>query len=57
MDSITINITKNKKKFNIGDYVDLISYERGIDDFAKQCCTISNEVLTSISYRVKRIYK
>ena len=57
MDSITINITKNKKKFNIGDYVDLISYERGIDDFAKQCCTISNEVLTSISHRVKRIYK
>ena len=44
-------------KFNIGDYVDLISYERGIDDFAKQCSTISNEVLTSISNRVKRIYK
>lgn len=56
MDSITIDISKSNKLFKIGKYVDVINYSHGIDDFAKQCNTISNEILTSISNRVQRIY-
>ena len=57
MDTITIDITKNRSRFKIGNYVDVINYTHGIDEFAKQCDTISNEILTNISSRVKRIYK
>ena len=57
MDTITIDITKNRSRFKIGNYVDVINYTHGVDEFAKQCDTISNEILTNISSRVKRIYK
>ena len=57
MDSITIDISKSCKLFKIGQYVEIINYSHGIDKLAKQCKTISNEILTSISNRVQRIYK
>ena len=57
MDSITIDISKSCKLFKIGQYVEIINYSHGIDELAKQCETISNEILTSISNRVQRIYK
>ncbi len=57
MDSITIDITKNKKIFKIGKYVEILNYKHGIDTLAKECDTISNEILTSISKRVERIYQ
>ena len=57
MDSITIDISKSCKLFKIGQYVEIINYLHGIDELAKQCETISNEILTSISNRVQRIYK
>ena len=56
MDSITIDITKSKKTFKIGDYIEVINYDHTIDKLAKQSGTISNEILTSITKRVKRIY-
>ena len=56
MDSITIEITKSKKTFKVGYYVEVINYDHTIDDLAKQSGTISNENLTSITKRVKRIY-
>ena len=57
MDSITIDISKSCKLFKLGQYVEIINYSHGIDELAKQCETISNEILTSISNRVQRIYK
>ena len=57
MDSITIDISKSCKLFKIGQYVEIINYSHGIDELAKKCETISNEILTSISNRVQRIYK
>ena len=56
MDSITIDITKLSYKLKVGLYVDFINFENGIEDFAKQCNTLSNEVITSIGNRAKRIY-
>ena len=56
MDTITIDISKNKKIFRTGEYVELINYKYNIDDLGKQCKTISHEILTSISNRVKRVY-
>ena len=44
------------KIFNVGNLVDLINYKYDIEVFAKECGTISNEILTSISNRVKRVY-
>ena len=38
-------------------FVELINYENDIEKLAKSCGTISNEILTSISNRVKRVYK
>ena len=57
MDSITIDISKSCKLLKIGQYVEIINYSHGIDALAKQCETISNEILTFISNRVHRIYK
>ena len=37
--------------------MELINYKYDIEKLAKECNTISNEILTSISPRVKRIYK
>ena len=56
MDSITIDITKNKKIIKKGTYMELINHEYDIEKIAKECGTISNEILTSISNRVKRNY-
>ena len=56
MDSITIDVTKYKKTIKKGIYMELINYEYDIEKLAKKCGTISNEILTSISNRVKRIY-
>ena len=57
MDTITIDISKSNKLLKIGQFVEIINYSHGIDELAKQCKTISNEILTSISNRVPRIYK
>ena len=56
MDTITVDITKNSKFLKVGNYMELINHKNGIDKIAKECNTISNEILTSISKRVKRIY-
>ena len=56
MDTITIDITKNRKSIKVGEYMELINHLHGIDKMAKQCNTICDEILTSISDRVKRIY-
>ena len=56
MDSITVDITKNSKSIKVGNYMELISYKDGIDKIAKVSNTICDEILTSISKRVKRIY-
>ena len=37
--------------------MELINYRNDIEKIAKECNTISNEILTSISSRVKRIYR
>ena len=57
MDSITIDITKYKKIVKKGIYIDIINHKYDIEKMAKDCDTISNEILTSISSRVKRKYK
>jgi alanine racemase len=36
--------------------MELINHEYDIEKMAKECGTISNEILTSISNRVKRNY-
>ena len=56
MDSLTINISNSKHILKVGNYVDLINFSHGIEDFADQCDTISNEVITSLGERVKKIY-
>jgi alanine racemase len=56
MDTITIDITKNRKSIKVGEYMELINHLHGIDKMAKECNTICDEILTSISDRVKRIY-
>ena len=55
MDTITIDISKNYKIFKEGDYIELINHKYGIDYMAIKCETICDEVLTSISKRVKRV--
>ena len=54
MDTITIDITKNRKSIKVGEYMELINHVHGIDKMAKECNTICDEILTSISDRVKR---
>ena len=56
MDSLTIDISNSKHNLKVGMYLDLINHKYGIEDFAKQCKTISNEVITSVGKRVKKIY-
>ena len=56
MDSITVNITKSNYLIKCGEYMDIINYSNGVEKLAKSIGTISNEILTSISKRVKRIY-
>ena len=57
MDSFTIDISKSKHNLKVGNFIDLINFKYGIEIFAKQCNTISNEILTSLGNRVKRIYE
>ena len=56
MDSITVDISKNSKSIKVGDYMEIINHLNGIDKIANQCNTICDEILTSISKRVKRVY-
>ncbi len=56
MDSITIDITNSKFKLSYGMYMELINSKNDIEKIATKCNTISREILTSISQRVKRIY-
>ncbi len=56
MDSTTIDITNSKTLIKVGMHIDVINYRYDIEKFADQCKTISNEFLTSIGNRVKRIY-
>ena len=44
------------KKIQEGTYMELINHEYGIDYHAKKSKTICDEVLTSISERVQRVY-
>ncbi len=57
MDSFTIDISKSKHILKIGMYVDLINHKYDVENYAKQCETISNEVITSIGSRVIRLYE
>jgi len=56
MDSITIDITKRKNDMKIGQYCEIINEKNDIEKLAKKCGTVSNEILTSISKRVRRVY-
>ena len=56
MDSTIIDITKYKTIIKKNIYMELINHEYDIEKMAKECGTISNEILTSISNRVKRYY-
>ncbi len=56
MDSFTIDITKSKKTLKVGTYIDFINKKYGIESFANQCNTLSNEIITSIGSRAKKIY-
>ena len=57
MDTITIDITKNSNNLKVGQYLEIFNHTFGIDSLAKQCKTIPHEILTSITKRVKRVYK
>ncbi len=57
MDSFTIDISKCSHDLKVGMYIDIINEENKVDKFAKQCKTISYEVLTSIGKRVYRNYE
>ena len=57
MDTLTIDITKYKKFIKKGIYMDIINYNYDIEKIAKKTGTISNEILTSITNRVIRVYK
>ena len=56
MDSITIDISNHNNALKNGMYLEIINYKYDIEKFATRSGTISNEVLTSISNRVKRVY-
>ncbi len=56
MDSFTIDITNSKNNLKVGNYIEIINKVNDIEDFASKCKTISNEVLTSLGRRAKKIY-
>ena len=56
MDSITVDVSKHKKIIKTNDFMEIINHDYGIDKMAEDCNTISNEILTAISNRVKRTY-
>ena len=57
MDSITVDITNCKIQIKVGKYMELINKKYTAEKMAIKLNTISNEILTSISQRVKRVYK
>ncbi len=57
MDTFTIDISKSSYDLKVGMYIDIINEKHKINKFAKQCKTISYEVLTSIGNRVYRNYE
>ena len=57
MDSITIDISNHNNALKNGMFLEIINYKYDIEKFATMSGTISNEILTSISNRVHRIYK
>ena len=56
MDSITIDISNHNNSLKNGMFLEIINYKYDIEKFAATTGTISNEILTSISNRVKRVY-
>ena len=51
------DISKSSHDLKIGMYLDIINDEHKIDEFAKLCKTIPNEIMTSIGERVYRKYE
>ena len=47
---------KSKNKLKCGTYLEIINNNFTTEKMALKCNTISNEILTSISNRVKRVY-
>ena len=56
MDSITIDISNHNNALKNGMFLEIINHKYDIEKFATMSGTISNEILTSISNRVKRVY-
>ena len=54
MDCIIIDITNNLPYFKKENYVEIINEKHNIDEVARDCNTISNEILTSLTSRVER---
>ena len=54
MDSVIIDISKEKSIFKNATYVEIINKDHGIDELAKTCKTISHEILTSLTNRIER---
>ena len=54
MDSIIIDISKEKSIFKNATYVEIINKNHGIDELAKNCKTISHEILTSLTNRIEK---
>ena len=54
MDSIIIDISKEKSRFKNATYVEIINKNHGIDELAKICKTISHEIFTSLTNRIER---
>ena len=57
MDSLTIDISNSKHNLKVGTYVDIINKFYDIENFAKQCGTLSNEIITSLGSRIEKIYE
>ena len=57
MDSFTIDISKSEYDLKVGMYIDIINDKYDVENFANQCETISNEILTSFGSRVVRLYE
>ena len=53
MDLVTVDISNLPK---IPEYLCVFSTEYQVDDFAKDCKTISHEVLVNFGERIKRVY-
>ncbi len=54
MDSIIIDVTNGVSKIKNAKYVEIINAKQGIDDLAKNCDTISHEILTSLNNRIEK---